>query len=98
MPKKEISMRATIIEKTSLHLRFKFVKSVQNNFNISHFKNAFQAPYKFCTLFGFKDTLDKKICSDLAYLYSCSSCNATYYGKTYGHFFARTEEHIKFNW
>ena len=47
-----------------------------------HLKVVFQSPYKLHTLFRFKDTLDKKIPSDLVCRYSCSTCNATYYGKT----------------
>ena len=35
-----------------------------------------------------------KICSDLVHRYSCSSCNATYYGKTYQHFFTKAAEHM----
>ena len=42
----------------------------------------------------FKDTLNKKIRSHLVHRYSCSSCNATYYGKTYWHFFTRAAEHM----
>ena len=45
-------------------------------------------------MFRFKDTLDKKIRSDFFYRFSCSSCNATYYDKTYRHFFTRAEEHM----
>ena len=45
-------------------------------------------------MFRFKDTLNKKIRSHLVYRYSCSSCNATYYGKTYRHFFTRAAEHV----
>ena len=45
-------------------------------------------------MFRFNDILDKKICSDLIYRYSCSDCNATYYGKTYQHFFTRAAEHM----
>ena len=32
--------------------------------------------------------------SHLVYRYLCSSCNATYYGKTSWHFFTRAVEHI----
>ena len=32
--------------------------------------------------------------SHLLYRYSCSSCNVTYYGKTYQHFFTRAVEHM----
>ena len=81
------------IGKKSLHLRFKLVKSVQNNLSFYHLKVVFQSPYKLQTLFRFKDALDKKICSHLVYCHLCSSCNATYV-KTYRHFFTRAAEHI----
>ena len=71
------------IGKKSLHLRSKLVKSVQNNLRFCHLKVLFQSPYKLYTLFCFTTTLDKKIRFDLVYCYSCSSCNATYYGETY---------------
>ena len=82
------------IGKKTLQLRSKLVKSVQNNLSFCHLKVVFQSPYKLHTLFRFKDTLNKKIRSHLVYRYSCSSCNATYYGKTYRHVFTRAAEHM----
>ena len=49
---------------------------------------------KLHTLFKFRDSLDKKIRSDLIYIYKCSNCNVTYYGKTYRHFFIRAAEQM----
>ena len=74
------------IGKKSLQLRSKLVKLIQNNLSFSHLKVVFQSQYKLHTLFRFKDTLIKKIRSHLVFHYSCNSCNATYYGKTYQHF------------
>ena len=54
----------------------------------------FQSPSKLHLLFRFKDTLDKKILSDLVYRYACRRRNATYYGKTYRHFLTRAAEHV----
>ena len=93
-PKKELVCVLPFIGKKSLQLRSKLVKSVQNNLSFCHLKVVFQSPYKLHTLFRFKDTLNKKIRSHLPHRYSCSSCNATYYGKTYRHFFTRTAEHM----
>ena len=76
-----------------MQLRSRLVKSVQENLSFCHLKIVFQSPYKICTLFHFKDTLDKKNCSDLVYRSSYSSCNATYHRKTYRHFFTRAVEH-----
>ena len=92
--KKELVCVLPFIGKKSLQLRFKLVKSGQNNLSFCHLKIVLQSPCKLCTLFRFKDTLDKKIRSDLVYRYSCSSCNATYYGKTYRHVFTRAAEHM----
>ena len=87
-------MRAIIHWEKSLQLKSKLVQSVQNNLRFCHLKAVFQSPHKLDTLFGFKGIIDKKIRSHLVYRYSCSSCNATYYGKTYRHFFARAAEHM----
>ena len=92
--KKELVCVLPFIGKKSLQLRSKLVKSSQNNLNFCHLKVVFQSPYKLRTLFRFKDTLDKKIRSDLVYCYSCRNCNATYYPKTYGHIFTRAAEHM----
>ena len=87
-------MRATIHWKITLQLRSKLVKSVQNNLSFCHLKSCFQLSFKLHTLFGFKDTLDKTICSHLVYRYSCSSCNPTYHGKSYQYVFTRAAEHM----
>ena len=92
-PKKELVCMLRVIGKKSLQLRSKLVKPVQNNLSVYQHKVVFQCPYKLCRLFHFKDTLDNEIRSDLVYRYSCSSYNATYYGKTYRHFFARAADH-----
>ena len=91
-PEKELVCVLPFIGKTSLQIRSKLVKSVQNNLSFFQLNGVFQSPYKLRILFGFKDTLEKKIRSDLVYRYSCSSWNATYYGKTYRHFFTRAAE------
>ena len=93
-PKKELVCVLPFIGKKSLQSRSKLVKSVQNNLSFCHLKVVFQSSYKLHTLFRFKNTLNKKIRSHLVYRYSCSSCNATYYGKTSRHFFARAAEHM----
>ena len=92
--KKELVCFLPFIGKKSLQSRSKLVKSVQNNLNFCHLKVVFQSPYKLRTLFRFKDTLDKKIRSDLVYRCSCNSCNATYDGKTYRHFFTRATKDV----
>ena len=83
-----------LLEKKSLQVRSKSVKSVHNNMTFCYLKVVFQSPCKLPTLFRFKETLDKKFGLNFVHRYSCSSCNATYYGKTYRHFFTRAAEHV----
>ena len=54
----------------------------------------FRSPRKQNTLFHFKDTLDKKIRSNITYRYACSNCKITYHGKTYRHPFTGVAEHM----
>ena len=44
--------------------------------------------------FTFKDKISKEMRSLLCYKFQCSSCNATYYGKTKRHFKVRVSEHM----
>ena len=46
------------------------------------------------SLFHFKAVIPKGLRSHLVYKFSCSSCNATYYGKTERHLNVRSGEHI----
>ena len=92
--KKQLVCVLPFIGKKSLQLRSRLVKSIQENLQFCSLKLVFQSPCKLRSLFHFKDTLDKKILSDLVYRYTCSNCNVTYYGKTYRHFFTRAAEHM----
>ena len=98
--KEEISLRLNyknflpFIGKKSLQLRSRLVKSIQRNLKFCSLNVIFQSPCKLHTSFKFKDSLGKKIRSDLLYRYTCSNCNVTYYGKTYRHFFTRAAEHM----
>ena len=52
------------------------------------------SPCKFHSVFRYKDTLKKKIQSDIGFRYACCNYKVTYYGKTYHHFFTRAVESI----
>ena len=81
--RKELVSVFPFIGEKSLQLRFRLVKSIQQNLNLCSLNLIFQSPCKLHTLFKFKDYLDKKNCSNLIYRYTCSNCNVTYYGKTH---------------
>ena len=57
-------------------------------------KIIFKSTNRLSSLFNFKDVLPKELKSHLVYKFSCSSCNATYYGKTECHLKIRSDEHI----
>ena len=76
-----------------MQLRTCLVNSIESN-QVIKFKVIFQSPCKLNLLFCYKDSLQKKIRSDIVYKYMCSNCKVTYYGKTYCHFFTRAAEHM----
>ena len=93
--KKELVCVLPFIGKKSLQLRSQLVKSIQQNLKFCGLNVIFQSSCKLHTLFKFKDSLHKKIRSDLIYRYTCSYCNVTYYGEIYRHFFTRAAEHME---
>ena len=42
----------------------------------------------------FKDSLQKKIHSDIVYRYMCGNCKVPYYDRTYRHFFTKAAKHM----
>ena len=88
-PKKQLTCVLPFLGKKLLQLRSRLVNSVSKTVRDCNLKIVFRPQRKLNTLPRFKDTLNKKIRSFLAYRYTCSNCNVTYYGKNYRHFFTR---------
>ena len=61
---------------------------------LCQFKNSFRIKNRLSSKFTFKDTISKEMCSLFYYKFQCSSCNATYYGKTEHHFKVCVSEHM----
>ena len=57
-------------------------------------KVVFRIKNRLSSKFTFKFKISKEMCSLLCYKFQCSSCNATYYGKTKCHFKVRVSEHM----
>ena len=74
-----------------MQLRTRLINPIESNLKFCKLKVIFQSPYKLNSLFRYKDTLQKKIRSDIVYRYMCSNCKVTYYGKT---FFTRAAEDL----
>ena len=92
--KKELICVLPFLGKRSMQLRTRLVNSIVSNLKFCKLKVIFQSPCKLNSLFRYKDSLQKKIRSDIVYRYMCSNCKVTYYGKTYRHFFTRAAEHM----
>ena len=73
-----------------MQLRTRLVNSIERNYKFCKLKVIFQSPCKLNLLFRYKDSLQKKIRSDIVYRYMCSNYKVTYYGKTYLHFCTRS--------
>ena len=60
-------------------------------------KIVFRANKPIGRLFPLKDRVPSHVCSSVVYKFTCSSCQATYYGKTSRHFIVRCREHLGIN-
>ena len=58
---------------------------------------VFTSPKRLSPFFVFKDRLSTLLCSNIIYSYTCSSCNAAYYGKTSRNLMDRCSEHLGIN-
>ena len=77
-----------------MQLRTRLVNFIESNLKFCKLKVIFQSPYRLNLLFRYKDSLQKKIRSDIVYRYMRSNCKITYYGKTYPHFFTGAAERM----
>ena len=55
---------------------------------------AFQSKTSLSNLFKFMESIPKCLCLHLIYKFSCSCCNASYYGETERQLFVRASEHL----
>ena len=76
-------------------MRTSLANTIKSNLKFCELKVIFQLPCKLNSLFRYKNSLEKKIRSDIVYRYTCSHCKVTYYGKTYRHFFTGAAEHVR---
>ena len=94
VPKRELIWVLPYLGKASLNLRTGLRRTIEKNLPFCKLKIIFSSKCRLNTLFRFKDSLEKKICSGIIYRYTCSNCKVTYYGKTFSHFYIRVAEHM----
>ena len=94
VPKRELICVLPYLGKASLDLKTKLRRTIERNLPFCKLNIIFRSKYRLNTLFHFKDSLEKKLRSGIIYRYRCSSCNVTYYGKTFRHFYTRAAENM----
>ena len=78
----------------SSNLKQKLQTFIRNLLQQCNIKVTLKPTNRLSPLFGFKDIIPKEIRFHIVFKFSCSSCNATYYGKTECHLNTRSGEHI----
>ena len=84
-PKKELLIILSFLGTMSSNLKRKLQTSIRNSLPQCNIKVILKSTNHLSSLFRFKDVIPKELRSHLVYKFSCSSCNATYYGKTERH-------------
>ena len=78
----------------SLSARSTLEKTIRGILPCVNLNVVFRIKDRLSSKFTFKDKISKEMRSLLCYKFQCSSCNATYYGKTKHHFEVRVSEHM----
>ena len=93
-PKKELLIILPFLGTMSSNLKRKLQTCFRNSLPQCNIKIILKSTNRLSSLFRFKDAIPKELQSHLIYKFSCSSCNASYYGKTERHLNVRAGEHI----
>ena len=94
VPKKELVCVFPFLGKKSLEIKKRLQKAIERTLPYCKLKVNFKSPSKIVNHFHFKDTLPRKLCSDIVYSFKCNSCNTIYYGKIKPHLYIRAAEHM----
>ena len=94
VPKKEILVLLPYLGKISLNIRSKISKIFNESLPHCQLKIVFSSNCRLKSFLSYKDKIPKSLRSGVVYKYQCSSCNATYYGKTKRHLKVRMSEHF----
>ena len=91
--KKQVLLVLPFSGPLSFEIRSRLQKCLKNYIPYCSLKVVYQSKSRISNLFQFKDVVNTKLSSHIAYKFMCSCCNATYYGQTQRHFFVRASEH-----
>ena len=94
VPKKDLMIVLPYLGKLSLQIRVRINRAMKNKLLYQNFRIAFQSKCKLINSFTFKDNIPVFLRSGIVYKFRFGCFNATYYGKTMGHFKVRMSEHL----
>ena len=82
VPKKELFIVLPYLGSVSLQTRTRLEKLFKKSLPSCHLKVVFRSTERLSSIFRFKDRLPRSLVSGVVYKFLCSSCNATYIGKS----------------
>ena len=94
VPKNDLYIFLPYLGKLSLSARSTLEKTIRDILPCVNLKVVFRIKNRLSSKFTFKDKISKEMRSLLCYKFQCSSCNATYCGKTKRHFKVCVSEHM----
>ena len=97
VPKLSVLILLPYLGVHSIRLKRKLNKFLGKIYPHIDFQFIFQSAKRIENFFPFKDRAPKHARSSIVYKFTCSSCKATYYGKTSRHFIVRCREHLGVN-
>ena len=81
----------------SFRIRNNINKLIKDHYRDIQVQFIFKSTKRVSSLFRYKDRIPTLVCSNVVYKFSCSGCNATYYGKTNRNLLIRCNEHLGIN-
>ena len=90
VPKKEFLLVLPFLGSVSLKARTRLTKLFRKSLHCCNLQIIVKSPCS--SLFCFKDKLPKHLLSGVVYKFTCSSCNATYIGKSLRYLKVRASE------
>ena len=94
VPKKDLYIFLPYLGKLSLSPRSTLEKNIRDILPCVNLNVVFRIKIRLSSKFTFKDKISKEIRSLLCCKFQCSSCSATYYGKTKRQLKVRVSEHM----
>ena len=83
--------------KRSFRIRNDITRLIKTHYLNTQVQFIFKSAKRISSMFQYKDRIPTLVCSNVIYKFSCSGCNASYYGKTNRNLLIRCNEHLGIN-